>query len=108
MGLISRVSSRTYRLRNYFHSSIKTKTMTKEDNVKVVVRCRPKNKNETQHSVAVEVIEDIGQIQVSDPKSNSSAPKKYTFDHVFGFNSKQVDLYNIVARPIVDSVLEGY
>ena len=82
--------------------------MTKEDNVKVVVRCRPKNKNETQHSVAVEVIEDIGQIQVSDPKSNSSAPKKYTFDHVFGFNSKQVDLYNIVARPIVDSVLEGY
>lgn len=27
---------------------------------------------------------------------------------VFGPNSKQVDLYNQAARPIVDFVLEGY
>ena len=34
--------------------------------------------------------------------------KKFTFDHVFGPDSKQLDIYNICARKIVDSVLEGY
>ena len=34
--------------------------------------------------------------------------KSFTFDSVFGFESKQVDIYNETARPIVDFVLEGY
>ena len=32
----------------------------------------------------------------------------FTFDTVFGPESKQVDVYNLTARQIVDSVLEGY
>ena len=40
-------------------------------------------------------------------KSNEP-PKTFTFDTVFGPDSKQVDVYNLTARPIVDSVLEGY
>ena len=39
---------------------------------------------------------------------NDDASKAFTFDYVFGPNSKQVDIYNLVARPIVDAVLEGY
>lgn len=35
-------------------------------------------------------------------------PKQFTFDLVFGCGSKQTDIYNMVARPIVDKVLEGY
>lgn len=35
-------------------------------------------------------------------------PKTFTFDTVFGPDCKQVDVYNTCARPIVDSVLEGY
>ena len=34
--------------------------------------------------------------------------RSFTFDSVFGFESKQVDIYNETARPIVDFVLEGY
>ena len=48
-----------------------------------------------------------GQISVKKPKGNEP-PKTFTFDTVFGPDSKQVDVYNLTARPIVDSVLEGY
>ena len=48
-----------------------------------------------------------GQISVQKAKSNEP-PKTFTFDTVFGPDSKQVDVYNLTARPIVDSVLEGY
>ncbi len=36
------------------------------------------------------------------------APKSFTFDSCFGVDSKQVDVYNETARPIVDSALEGF
>ncbi len=38
----------------------------------------------------------------------SEPPKVYTFDHVFSPQSKQLDIYNLIARPIVLAVLEGY
>ena len=41
-------------------------------------------------------------------KKKGDLQKKFTFDNVFGPDSKQLDLYNICARKIVDSVLEGY
>ena len=34
--------------------------------------------------------------------------RKFTFDFVFGLQSKQLDIYNKVARTIVDFILEGY
>lgn len=37
-----------------------------------------------------------------------SIDRKFTFDFVFGLQSKQLDIYNKVARTIVDFVLEGY
>ena len=50
-----------------------------------------------------------GQIQVKDPNAKAGEPPKtFTFDTVFGPNCKQVDVYNTVARPIVEKVLEGY
>jgi kinesin family protein 3/17 len=56
-----------------------------------------------------QVNETTGRIDVR-PSQNMSddASKSFTFDYVFGPNSKQVDIYNLVARPIVDAVLEGY
>lgn len=53
--------------------------------------------------------EGTGAIDVRSPNSsNNDDTKTFTFDHVFGPNSKQLDVYNIVARPIVEAVLEGY
>lgn len=80
------------------------------DNVKVVVRCRPLNSNEkaAQYETAVAVDEVRGQISVKKSSGSQEPPKTFTFDTVFGPASKQVDVYNLTARPIVDSVLQGY
>nr|XP_039263743.1 kinesin-like protein KIF3A [Styela clava] len=80
------------------------------DNVKVVVRCRPLNEKEksSQFDTAVTVDEVRGQIAVKKQVSDVEPPKTFTFDTVFGPDSKQVDVYNLTARPIVDSVLQGY
>lgn len=80
------------------------------DNVKVVVRCRPLNQKEKMmaHKQAVTVDEIRGTITVNKLENPQEIPKTFTFDTVFGPNSKQLDVYNLTARPIVDSVLEGY
>ena len=41
-------------------------------------------------------------------QSREAPAKTFTFDTVFGADSTQLDVYNRVARPIVDNVLEGY
>lgn len=38
----------------------------------------------------------------------SLAPLRFTFDHVFPPNTAQVSVYDKAAKPIVDSVLEGF
>ncbi|XP_042308606.1 kinesin-like protein KIF3A isoform X3 [Sceloporus undulatus] len=80
------------------------------DNVKVVVRCRPFNEREKTmcYKMAVNVDEMRGTITVHKTDSSNEPPKTFTFDTVFGPESKQLDVYNLTARPIIDSVLEGY
>ncbi|XP_038652069.1 kinesin-like protein KIF3A isoform X3 [Scyliorhinus canicula] len=80
------------------------------DNVMVVVRCRPMNEKERNmgHRQVVNVDEIRGTITVYKTESANEPPKTFTFDTVFSPESKQVDVYNLTARPIVDSVLEGY
>ena len=58
----------------------------------------------------MQVDEVRGIITVNPPPNadKSEPPKTFTFDTVFGPESKQVDVYNDAARPIVDCVLEGY
>lgn len=57
---------------------------------------------------AVIVDEIRGTVTVSKLDSSQEPPKMFTFDTVFGPDSKQLDVYNLTARPIIDSVLEGY
>ena len=85
------------------------------DNVIVAVRCRPLSDDEISdgYTSVVKVDEVNGQITVSEqPKDGSSghsgSPRRFTFDTVFGVTSKQLDIYSETARPIVNSVLEGY
>lgn len=77
----------------------------------MVVRCRPMNEKEvsSQCGVAVNVEEGRGMITVKNSGARSGeAPKQFTYDRVFGPDTKQVDVYNDAARPIVNCVLEGY
>ncbi|XP_006639687.1 kinesin-like protein KIF3B [Lepisosteus oculatus] len=87
-----------------------SKTKSSES-VKVVVRCRPMNEKEVaanfERMVSVDV--KLGQVSVKNPRgAPSELPKTFTFDSVYDWNSKQVDLYDETFRPLVDSVLLGF
>ncbi|RWS25186.1 Kinesin-like protein 4, partial [Leptotrombidium deliense] len=72
----------------------------KEENVKVVVRCRPLLKDAGEDVVAVDL--------ESDEQTIFIATRQFTFDRVFGFNSSQIDVYTQAAKQIVDFCLQGY
>lgn len=78
--------------------------------MKVVVRCRPMNEKETAqgHQRVVEMNVKRGVVEVTNPKAPSEQPKKFTFDSVYDWNSKQRDLYDETFYDLVDSVLQGF
>ncbi|KAJ3067291.1 Kinesin-like protein kif3a, partial [Rhizoclosmatium hyalinum] len=78
--------------------------------VKVIVRCRPFSEKEKAggHSCIVEINKELATVAIHDPRENADPPKTFTFDSVFDWTSKQMDVYNRTARPIVESVLNGY
>ncbi|KAL7734106.1 hypothetical protein ACLKA6_011788 [Drosophila palustris] len=81
------------------------------ENVRVVVRSRPLDKNELSTGAlsAIQVDKINRAITVSKPNATANEPPKtYYFDNVFDGGSNQLDLYVDTARPIVDKVLEGY
>ncbi|CAL1529612.1 unnamed protein product [Lymnaea stagnalis] len=83
----------------------------KSESVKVVVRCRPMMEKETTegHTRVVDMDVKRGVIEVRNTKAGSSEPpKKFTFDSVFDWNSKQRDLYDEIFYGLVDSVLQGF
>ncbi|XP_006816493.1 kinesin-II 95 kDa subunit-like [Saccoglossus kowalevskii] len=79
--------------------------------VKVVVRCRPINEKEIKdgHERVVDMDVKRGMITVRNIQAgNTQQPRNFTFDAVYDWNSKQVDLYDETFRVLVDSVLEGF
>ncbi|XP_037086558.1 kinesin-like protein KIF3A [Pollicipes pollicipes] len=86
--------------------------MADKDNVRVAVRVRPLNETEVTNGCrsAVEVNALSGAVSLRTPAAAAASEpaKTFTFDVAFGPDSKQFDIYNQVARPIVENVLEGY
>lgn len=86
--------------------------------VRVVTRVRPLNKSEREEGKK-EILKCEGNtitIMQLDPKQEKPAISKekdddkrtFTFDAVYDTNSTQQLIFEKTARPIVDSVLEGY
>ncbi|XP_042224121.1 kinesin-like protein KIF11-A [Homarus americanus] len=77
-------------------------------NIKVFVRCRPMNSFE-KNSKSFGVIEcqNNRELVVRDKPLDKFA-KTFTFDRVFGPDSKQIDVYKSVAKNCVDEVLSGF
>jgi len=89
-------------------------TKAESDNVRVAIRCRPINDKEKAANcqVVAKINRLRGEVTIGHPRSkgNSSnlVDKTFTFDLVFDMDAAQTEVYNETARPIVDSVLEGY
>ncbi|OXA50554.1 Osmotic avoidance abnormal protein 3 [Folsomia candida] len=78
--------------------------------VKVVVRCRPMNNREKDlHSKSVVYMDSsLCQCSIVNPGDASAPPKTFSFDGVYFTESTTEALYNDVAYPLVEGVLEGY
>ncbi len=79
--------------------------------VKVIVRQRPMNSKEKEEgrTQIVKIDSEIGQIQLINPKDmdgRSEPPKAFTFDLVYDDKSTQKQVYDDVAYPLVESVME--
>ena len=62
------------------------------ENVKVMVRCRPFNSKEPHNSI-ITVDSDAHQISICRPKAAYEPPRMFTFDHIFGMESTQTEIY---------------
>jgi hypothetical protein len=75
----------------------------------VSVRCRPLSNREKEFGQTIVEVDYTGKsILVSSTSGQSNVIKCYQFDEVFGPDSRQQDVYNCIARPVVDNVLEGF
>jgi len=87
-------------------------TRTKGDNVAVVIRCRPQNRREKRKNedIIVGTNTEMSEVVVQHEKRNNrdDGKRKFTFDHVFGPESTQTDVYDSVVAPVVAEVLEGF
>ncbi|XP_066916698.1 kinesin-II 95 kDa subunit-like [Clytia hemisphaerica] len=80
------------------------------ESVKVVVRCRPLNQKEIAagHERIVDMDVKKGLVSLRNPVKQNEAPRQFTFDAVYDWNSKQRDLYDETFSELVESVLNGY
>ena len=70
--------------------------------------CRPVNSQEKNARSPVVVETPSTNNREVAVVEKSSLTKSFTFDRVFGTTSKQVDVYKVVAAPLVQEVLAGY
>ncbi|XP_074642066.1 kinesin-like protein KIF11-A [Tubulanus polymorphus] len=82
----------------------------KNQHIHSVVRCRPMNNYERKNGCfsVIECRPDKKEIFIQEKPHLASTSKTFTFDKVFGPNSKQIELYKSVVLPILDEVLLGY
>ncbi|XP_057307316.1 kinesin-like protein KIF11-B isoform X2 [Hydractinia symbiolongicarpus] len=84
----------------------------KNQNIQVAVRCRPRNQHEIKLGSAnvVEVNLPIKEITVRQEMNymDKGNNKTFSFDKVFGPNSRQIDVYKSMVCPVIDEVLQGY
>ena len=87
-------------------------------NINVTVRVRPLSSKETgRSSWNCLAVQDGRQINVSDPddkmggtdylRLDKTKDKSYAFDHAFGPESAQVELYEATAKSLVPEVISG-
>ncbi|XP_050292806.1 osmotic avoidance abnormal protein 3-like isoform X2 [Anthonomus grandis grandis] len=78
------------------------------ENVKVIVRCRPMNKRETENNCKCVIKIHNPSVETWDPGEGTTFPKTFTFDSTYDQNSSTEAIYNDICYPLVESVLEGY
>lgn len=79
----------------------------RETNIQVVVRCRPLNNREREEGGTVSLECRRKEVVISTPGDRGTS-KTYSFDRVFGTDSKQREVYDEIVAPLLEEVLQGY
>ena len=87
------------------HADISSMASVKDNTIKVVARFRPQNKVEIASGGEPIVGFDSEDTCRLDSKEAQGA---FTFDRVFGMDSRQVDVFDYSIRSTVDDILNGY
>eukprot|EP00871_Galdieria_phlegrea_P003206 jgi/Galph1/3887/GphlegSOOS_G2518.1 len=72
--------------------------------VRVVIRVRPLNTREKDTTLCLKVSKDGRSVTIQD----KGKPRQFTFDSIFSINEKQQNVFNNVAKPVIDSCFQGY
>jgi kinesin family protein 5 len=81
-----------------------------KNSIQVCCRFRPQNSLELKEKgeVCVDFNGETG-VKVQEEWIDSGAgAEQFTFDRVFGTDSRQEDVYNETAKPLAQALLEGY
>lgn len=83
---------------------------SKAGNIKVVCRFRPINDRERSMNLGlcVEFPPDPKQVHINSTSEPGNSPLKFAFDYVFPPGTDQALVYEAAAKPVVESVLEGF
>lgn len=81
-----------------------------KDNIRVVCRFRPLNKAELANSEAIKFkILDNKTVELKEEKKNTrDIDHKYNFDYIFDMDTEQKHVFNIVAKPVIEGVFDGW
>jgi hypothetical protein len=78
-------------------------------NVQVVCRVRPMNDKERYEGDATCVSLDGNGTTIDVLADNmGSARQTFSFDHVFGYDATQAEIYDFVGKSVVEGLFEGY
>ena len=81
----------------------------KSETVKVAIRCRPLNSEETKNGNRKCVFFDPQRGEISVKKLDSDEPPRiFYFDRVYDDTTKQETIFNESALPIINDVIQGY
>ncbi|KAL2539789.1 Armadillo repeat-containing kinesin-like protein 3 [Abeliophyllum distichum] len=83
-------------------------TDSESERVRVAVRLRPRNSGElsdADYSDCVELQPELKRLKL---RKNNWSSESFKFDEVFSESSSQKRVYEVVAKPVVESVLDGY
>ncbi|KAL2555544.1 Armadillo/beta-catenin repeat family protein/kinesin motor family protein [Forsythia ovata] len=83
-------------------------TDPESERVRVAVRLRPRNSGElsdADYSDCVELQPELKRLKL---RKNNWSFESFKFDEVFSESSSQKRVYEVVAKPVVESVLDGY
>ena len=95
-------------------SAMYSNNIVNEHRVKVSVRVRPPFKDEIDAAPSFYLTtnipskvnqDDLACVQLGKP--GSSKQREFLFDHCFGPSTDQEEIFNVIAKPVVEDVLKG-